>query len=141
MLGAAEAGAGGSTAGLNTEANLAAARNRNSGSLSGAIADASRQKDKALASTSEGIEANNAQLQEQQKQEAAQGLQRMSGQDTDAQLKSMGLIPSDVNAGVNANSAPWEQLGGFIKDMGSALPGIGSFGKGLGIPGFGGFGK
>jgi hypothetical protein len=114
MLGAAEGGAGGATAGLNTEANLAAARNRNSGSLSGAIADASRQKDKALAATGEGIEAQNAGVQQQQQQSAASGLERLSGQDTDAQLKAMGLIPSSIQAGVQANQAPWDSISKMI---------------------------
>ena len=41
MLDAAEAGTGGATAGLTTEANLAAARNRNSG-FSGALDQAAR---------------------------------------------------------------------------------------------------
>jgi hypothetical protein len=68
MLGAAEGGAGGSTAGLTTEANLADARNRNSGGFSGALDDAARQKDKALAGTSEGIAGQNADLQQKQQQ-------------------------------------------------------------------------
>jgi hypothetical protein len=125
MLGAAEGGAGGATAGLNTEANLAAARNRNSGSLSGAIADASRQKDKALASTSEGIEAQNAGVQQQQQQAAASGLAGLHGQDVEAQLKSMGLIPEAVNASIAANKAPWDTLGNFLKNAGSAAGSMG----------------
>jgi hypothetical protein len=138
MLGAAEGGAGGATAGLNTEANLTMARNRNSGGFSGALDAAAREKDKALAGASEGIAANNAQLQEQQKQSAASGLQSMQGMDTNAQLKAMGLIPEDIKAGVEANNAPWEALGGFIKNMGG-LQGIGSFAGKLGVPGFSGF--
>ena len=102
MLGAAEAGSGGATAGLNTEANLASARNRNSGGFSGALDAAARQQGKTLAQTSEGIAGQNANLQQQQQQNAAQGLQKMQGMDTDAQLKSMGLIPEDINASTKA---------------------------------------
>lgn len=137
MLAAQEAGAGGATSGLTTEANLAAARNRNSGSLSGAIADASRQKDKALASGAEGIEANNAQLQEQQKQSAASGLANMQGMDVNAQLKAMGLIPEDLNASTNAyGKGDWlSSLNGIT----GAIGGVAKLAGGFGIPGFGGF--
>ena len=51
MLNQAEAGAGGATAGLNTEANLASARNRNSGGFSGALDEAARDKGKTLSGT------------------------------------------------------------------------------------------
>ena len=44
--GAAEAGAGGATAGLTTEANLASARDRNSGGFSGALDNAARSQGK-----------------------------------------------------------------------------------------------
>lgn len=137
QLNAAEAGAGGSTAGINTEANLAAGR-RNSGDTSGALDAAARERDKALSGVSSGIAANNAQLQQSQKQAAASGLQNMYGTDTNAQLKAMGLIAPDVEAGATANSAPWNALGGFIKNLGG-LSGIGSFMGKMGIPGFGGF--
>jgi hypothetical protein len=137
MLNQAEAGAGGATAGLNTEANLAMARNRNSGGFSGALDDAAREKDKALAGTSEGIAANNAQLQEQQKQSAASGLQGLEGMDTNAQLKAMGLVSDDINAASNAYGK-----GDWMSGLNSITSGIGNFGKlasGFKIPGFGGF--
>jgi hypothetical protein len=123
MLGQAEAGAGGSTAGLATEANLAAARNRNSGGFSGALDEAARQKDKALAGTSEGIATQNANLQQEQQQAAAQGLSKLSGQDTDAQLKAMGLIPSDINASTSAYGK-----GDWLGDLTRTIGGVGSIG-------------
>ena len=135
MLGAAEGGAGGSTAGLTTEANLASARNRNSGGFSAALDEAARQKDKALAGASEGIASNNADLQQKQQQAAAAGLQRLGETDTNAQLKAMGLIPEDVNAASNASSDVFKNIGSFIGDLG----GIAKLGGGFGIPGFGGF--
>lgn len=135
MLGAAEGGAGGSTAGLTTEANLASARNRNSGGFAGALDEAARQKDKALAGASEGIAANNANLQEQQKQTAASGLQRMGEGDTNAQLKAMGLIAPDINAAANADSDVFKN----ISDMVGSGMGLAKLGGGFGIPGFGGF--
>lgn len=119
MLDAAEGGAGGATAGLTTEANLASARERNSGGFSGALDDAARQKDKALAGTSEGIAASNADLEQQQQQEAAKGLQGVQGMDQNSQLKAMGLIPEDVNAATKAyGTGDWaddlKNLGGGI---------------------------
>jgi len=137
MLGAAEGGAGGATAGINTEANLESARNRNSGGFSGALDEAARQKDKALAGTSEGIAANNAQLQEQQKQSAASGLQRMGETDTQAQLKAMGLIPDDINAASNAyGKGDWAS--GLNSIMGVGMNAA-KLAGGFGIPGFSGF--
>lgn len=135
MLGSAEAGAGGATAGLNTEANLAAARNRNSGGFSGALDQAARERDKALASTGEGIEAKNAELQQEQQQNAVTGLSRIQGMDTNAQLQAMGLVPKDIEAANEANLGPWSELGKFL----GGASGIASLGKGFGIPGFGGF--
>jgi len=137
MLGAAEGGAGGSTAGLTSEANLASARNRNSGGFSGALDEAARQKDKALAGTSEGIAGQNANLQQEQQQNAAGGLAKMQGMDTDAQLKSMGLVGEDLNAqsSLNKTSGWGNEIGSMLQDAGS----VASLGGGFGIPGFSGF--
>ena len=137
MLNAAEAGAGGSTAGLTTEANLADARNRNSGGFSGGLDAAAREKDKALSGVSSGIASSNANLQQQQKQDAASGLQGMYNTDTSAQLKAMGLIPEDINASSNAYGK-----GDWASDLGKltgAVGGIAKLGAGFGIPGFAGF--
>jgi hypothetical protein len=124
MLGAAEGGAGGSTAGLTTEANLADARNRNSGGFSGALDDAARQKDKALAGTSEGIAGQNAELQQKQQQSAATGLSDIQGMDQNSQLKAMGLEAPDINAQANLNAHPdnWStQLQSLQKGVGAGL--------------------
>jgi hypothetical protein len=110
MLDAAEGGAGGSTAGLTTEANLASARDRNSGGFSGALDNAARTQDKTLAGTSEGIAANNANLQQQQQQSAASGLANQQGMDQSAQLKAMGLEAPDLNAANSSyNTGDWAQ--------------------------------
>ena len=135
MLGAAEGGAGGSTAGLTTEANLAEARDRNSGGFSGALDQAAREKDKALAGTSEGIAAKSANLAQEQQQNAATDLDRMQTTDTDAQLKAMGLVAPDVNAQSNASSDWFKDLSSVVGDAG----GIAKLAGGFGIPGFQGF--
>lgn len=123
QLGAAEAGAGGATSGLTTEANLAGARSRNSGDLSGALDQAARTQGKTVAGASEGIAANNAGLEQQQQQDAAKGLQGEQGMDQDAQLKAMGLVAPDVNAATKAfGTGDWaSQLGQLSKGVGSAL--------------------
>lgn len=118
-LGAAEGGAGGSTAGLTTEANLATARDRNSGGFAGSLDQAAREKDKALAGTSEGIAGENADLQQQQQQNAAKGLAGEQGMDQDAQLKAMGLIPEDVNAATKAYG-----VGDWASDLGQLQKGV-----------------
>ena len=114
MLNQAEAGAGGATAGLTTEANLASARNRNSGGFSGALDEAARDKGKTLSGISSGIAAQDANLQQQHQQAAASGLSNMYGQDTGAQLKAMGLVAPDVNAATSADSAPWNELTNMV---------------------------
>src|SRR6185312_4907286 len=137
QLGAAEAGAGGSTAGINTEANLASARNRNSGGFSGALDEAARQKDKALAGASEGIAANNATLQQEQQQSAATGLANQQNMDQSSQLKAMGLVPEDINASTKAyGTGDWAGELGRINGL---VGGVAKTAAGFGIPGFGGF--
>lgn len=138
MLAAAEGGAGGSTAGLTTEANLENARNRNSGGFSGALDEAARQKDKALAGTGEGIAAQNATLEQTQQQEAAKGLQGEQGMDQNAQLKAMGLVAPDLQAQAALDKSGWAgQLGQIVGDA----AGVAGIAGGFGIPGFGGFKK
>ena len=137
MLNQAEAGAGGATAGINTEANLAAARNRNSGGFSGALDAAAREKAKALSAQSSGIAAKNADLQQQQQQNAASGLANMQGMDTNAQLKAMGLQNEDLNTAASTYGT-----GSWMSDLGkltNGISGIAKLGAGFGIPGLAGF--
>jgi len=124
MLTAAEAGTGGSTAGLQTEANLMTARNRNPAGMAGALAEAARQKDKANASTAEGIEANNANVQQQQQQSAEQGLSNLYGQDTSAQLKAMGLQNDDLKTAADTYGK-----GSWMNDLSTIASGVGKIGS------------
>lgn len=135
MLNQAEAGAGGATAGLNTEANLASARNRNSGGFSGALDEAARDKGKTLSGISSGIASQNANLQQQNQQAAASGLSNMYGQDTGAQLKAMGLQNEDLNtANAAYNTGNWAQgLQGIANGVGSVAKIAGSVGGMFGL--------
>jgi len=137
MLNQAEAGAGGATAGLNTEANLASARNRNSGGFSGALDEAARDKGKTLSGISSGIAAQDANLQQQHQQNAATGLSNLYGTDTGAQLKAMGLQNEDLNTAASTYGK-----GSWMNDLSSLASGVGGIAKvgaGFGIPGLQGF--
>ena len=135
MLNAAEAGAGGATAGLNTEANLASARNRNSGGFSGALDEAAREKMKTLSNTSSGIAAQDANLQQQHQQSAATGLSNMYGQDTSAQLKAMGLQNEDLKTAADTyNTGNWVQgLQGISQGIGAGVKIAGQVGQLFGL--------
>lgn len=124
MLNQAEAGAGGATAGLTTEANLASARNRNSGGFSGALDEAARDKGKTLSGISSGIAAQDANLQQQHQQSAATGLSNMYGQDTSAQLKAMGLQNDDLKT-----AAATYGTGNWANDLNGLATGIGAGAK------------
>ncbi|MGA9668243.1 MAG: hypothetical protein WBQ94_03495 [Terracidiphilus sp.] len=134
MLGAAEGGAGGATAGIVGQANQMAARTRNAGGFQTALDDAARQRTKAAAGASEGIAGENANLQAQQQQDAARGLQGMYGTDTSGMLDATGQEANDINAEVNAGKSGWLQntlgilntisgLGQAAGSMGAKLPG------------------
>lgn len=141
MLNYAEAGAGGANSGITGQANLEAARTRNASGFSSALDDAARQRSKALASTSEGIGAENAQLKQQQQQSAAKQLQGLYGTDTSAMLDSMGLQNQDINTEIKAGQSGWfqnlNQMLQTIEGGASAAGGLGwkPFGSGAGSGG------
>lgn len=109
MLVAGEQGAGGANSGITGEANLRAARTRNAGGFSGALDQAARVKGQQLSQNALGVQNENAQLKEKQRQSGISGLQGMYGQDVQAQLHAMGLVPEDINAQVNAGKSGWLQ--------------------------------
>lgn len=102
-------GGGGTNAGIATEANLNAARTRNSGGENAILDQASRNMGKQNAAMSEGVASKSADLAQQHQQEAASGLAGLGQTDTNAQMKAMGLVPEDVNAEVGANNSGWFQ--------------------------------
>lgn len=107
--GAALGGAGGATAGIVGQAAQRAAASRNGGGFQAALDDASRQRMKAAAGASEGIQAGNEQTKLNQQQEGERGLQGMYGTDTSGMLNSQGQVANDINAEVNANKSGWFQ--------------------------------
>jgi hypothetical protein len=107
--GAALAGAGGAMSAFNGEAAQRAGASRNAGGFQAALDDASRQRMKAAAGSSEGIQAQNENLKQTQQQEGAKGLQGMYGTDTSGMLESQGQEANDINAEFNASKYGWLQ--------------------------------
>lgn len=107
--GAALGGAGGAASGLVGMANQRAATSRNAGGFQAVLDDVSRNRMKAAAGASEGIQAGNENLKQQQMQEGARGLQGLYGTDTSGMLSAMGQVPEDVNAEVTAGKSGWLQ--------------------------------
>ena len=109
LLTAASAGSGGAAGGITGQANLEAARTRNSSGFAPALDEAARSRDKAMAGQSEGVAAQDAMLGQQHQQQAASGLMNLYGVNTGDELKSMGLSNDAVNTEVNADKAGWLQ--------------------------------
>jgi hypothetical protein len=123
MLGAGMAGTGGATSGVTGQAALEQARTRNSSGFSGALDAAQRERGQQNASASEGVAANNAQLQQQQQQSAAGALKAL-GQQNDA-----------INTDLAAGRQGWLQNGLAIADTAAK---VGTAAAGLGYKPFGG---
>ena len=137
--GAALAGAGGAMSAFNGEAAQRAGASRNAGGFQAALDDASRQRMKAAAGSSENIQAQNENLKQTQQQEGAKGLQGMYGTDTSGMLDSQGQEANDINAEVNANKTGWLQNALGLTDSVSGL--ITALKKGGSMPGGGGGGS
>lgn len=138
MTAAAEGGAGGATSGLTGQAEQRAAASHNAGGYQAALDAAARSRTQAAAGASEGIAANNANLEQEQMQEGAKGLQGLYNTDTSGMLNAMGQESRDIQAEIEAQKAgpAWMQnLGGMLNLglQGAKLAG------GFGIPGFKGF--
>src|SRR4029077_44133 len=87
---ASEQSLGGSTAGVTGEANLESARTRNAGGFQGAIGSGSRTAMKQLSQNAVGIESEQAKLQQAQKQQALESLQKLYGVDEATALGYLG---------------------------------------------------
>jgi len=109
MLSAAEGGAGGATAGIAGAANKMAATSRNAGGFQAVLDDAARQRAKASAGASESIAGQNANLKQEEQQDASKQLQGMYGTDTSGMLDATGQEANDINAEVNASKSGWLQ--------------------------------
>jgi hypothetical protein len=109
QLVASEQGAGGATAGITGQANLQAARTRNSAGETAALDSAARTKQQTLSENALNIKNKSANLGQQKQMNAQSELEKMYGIDTSANLEAQGLIPKDVDAEAQANSTGWMQ--------------------------------
>jgi hypothetical protein len=89
---------GGSVGGVTGETNLEAARTRNAGGYQGAVGSASRAASRDLSSKALEIQTNQANLQQQQKQQAMDQLMKLYGVDQQTALQYL-------NASTAANAA------------------------------------
>ena len=107
--GAALGGAGGAASGLVGGALQRAAASRNAGGSDAALDSIARERMKAAGTASEGIQAQNQNLMEQQRQSGAAGLGKMYGIDTSGMLESQGQEANDINAQAGAGQSGWLQ--------------------------------
>jgi hypothetical protein len=133
MLSAAQGGAGGANAGITGQANLQAARTRNSGGFSSALDAAARSRGQQNASASEGIAANSANLAQQNQQAGAKGMQGLYDTDSSNALQALGVQNNAINSEVNASNSGWLQNAtGILGDLSKGASGLGSMGIGFG---------
>jgi len=122
MTAAAEGGAGGATSGLTGQAEQRAAASNNAGGYQAALDAAARERTAAAAGASESIAGQNANLQQQQMQQGASGLQGLYGTDTSGMLNAMGQEKGDIEAELKAQQAgpAWmSTLNNWYKTMGN----------------------
>lgn len=103
MTTAAGEGAAGATAGAQGAMRRAAARTRNAGGYAAAEDEAARSGQRAASTAGLSIASQNANLKQQQKEEAAKGLEGLYGTDIGASVNALGLVPGMINAGTNAS--------------------------------------
>ncbi len=106
---AALAGGGGAASGLTGGAMQRAAVSHNAGGADAALDSVARERMKAAGQASEGIQAQNQNLMEQQRQSGAAGLGKMYGVDTSGMLESQGQEANDIEAQAKAGESGWLQ--------------------------------
>ena len=128
MLSSGLAGAGGATAGLTGAAGKMGMTERNPMGFSAALDSAARSRDKAAASTSEGITAKNAGVKIEQRSQAGDLLSKLYGTSANAGNEATGQVSKDVDAASTASQSGWLQnLGQIMKmlNVPSPIPGGG----------------
>lgn len=122
MLANAMGGAGGATSGITGQANLEAGRTRNAAGFSTALDDAARQRTAAAASAAEGVAANDANLKQDQSNNAAKMLSGLYGTDVGAQNEAMNTANGATQLGIQAGQSGW------LQNLQGALGTIGKLG-------------
>jgi hypothetical protein len=109
QLVAGEQGAGGVNAGIAGQADLQAARTRNSSGETAVLDSASRNKTRQLSDNALNVQNKSAELGQQKQEGAQKELGSLYGTDTEANLKAQGLSTEDINSEVNAGKSGWFQ--------------------------------
>ena len=129
MLSSAEGGAGGLAGGLATMGAEREGATGNESGFSSNLDDIARQRMKATAGASSAIASKNADVKQQQQENAETGLRGLYGTNTGAQLQALGVENNSIGQEVNAGNSGWLQnMTGLI----SAIRGGGGGGGGGG---------
>ena len=129
MLANAMGGAGGATSGITGQANLQAGRSRNDAGFSSALDAAARSRTAATAGSAEGVAASNANLKQDQTNNAAKMLQGLYGTDVGAQTSDLNTANQATQTGIEAGKSGWLQnMTGILSALGSSATGAGSMG-------------
>ena len=129
QLVAGEQGAGGANAGIVGQANLEAARRRNSAGYSNVLDEAARDKTRQLSENALNVQNQSARLGEEKQMAAQKELGGLYGTNVDASLKAQGLLPEDINAETNAGKSGWFQnMTNLIDTLNGSAKGTASLG-------------
>jgi hypothetical protein len=109
MLVKQQEAAGGGNAAITGEGNLAALRSRTAGGYTPALSEAARAKGRTLATGALDVANRNAEVQQQQQQQARNQLLGLYGTDTSNMLHSMGIQSQDLQDQLAANRQGWLQ--------------------------------
>ena len=121
--------AGGTQAGATGQGALLSGRTRNAGSADAAIGDSARAAGQQLGTANQKTDIANAAIQEKQREGAQSGLENLYGTNMATSAKTLGEIPSMVNADTSAASQSYDWftklVGPLLKQAGGAAGGGG----------------
>jgi hypothetical protein len=109
LLTAAGAGIGAATGDLETNLKRQAATTGNAAGTTKALQEAYRDRMKAGAGVSEGVAQQDVMGAQQLRQQGAQGMSGLYGENLKGQLAAMGQESSDINAATDASKTGWLQ--------------------------------
>ena len=116
----------GATGAAQEQARLQAMRTGNAAGLGAITAASAGEGARGTGGALQSILAKNAELKARQQQEANTGLQGILGEDVRGQVANAGLVPENINAGVNAGKSGWFQnLMEYMKTASNAAAGAG----------------